>query len=201
LATKQYVDALWTTGDVKVTLKMVADSGWVMFDDGTIGNASSGATTRANADTQALFILLWTNTVDADCAVSGGRGGTAAADFAANKTIALPKVLGRALAVAGTGSGLTSRALAHVLGSENAIVVSHTHGVTDPGHSHVEHSTDGIGASPGVQSVSDDSGAGGVTTGVITATATTGLSVNSTGSSGTGANMPPTSYLNIMVKL
>src|SRR6185295_7620952 len=131
VASKQYVDALWTTGDVKVTLKTTADSGWVMFDDGTLGSASSGATTRANADTEALFTLLWTNTTNANCAVSSGRGSTASADFAANKTIALPKILGRALAVAGAGSGLTSRALAVALGSEDSIVVTHSHSVTD----------------------------------------------------------------------
>jgi hypothetical protein len=143
IASKQYVDALWTTGDVKVTLKTAADSGWVMFDDGTIGSASSGATTRANADTEDLFTLLWTNTTDANCAVSSGRGVSAASDFAANKTIALPKVLGRALAVYGTGSGLTARALAAALGSENAVVVSHDHVASQVAHTHTWEYTAG----------------------------------------------------------
>ena len=84
----------FTTGDVKTTLKTAADAGWVMMNDGTIGDASSGATTRANADTQALFTLLWTNVSNTNCPVSGGRGASAAADFAAHKTIALPKMLG-----------------------------------------------------------------------------------------------------------
>ena len=47
----------FTTGDVKITLKNVADSGWVIMNDGNIGDASSSATTRANADTQNLFTL------------------------------------------------------------------------------------------------------------------------------------------------
>src|SRR6185437_1134551 len=130
-ATKQYVDAAvsgvpsaFTTGDVKVTLKTVADTGWVMFDDGTIGDASSGGTTRANADTSALFTLLWNNTTNANCAVSGGRGASAAADFAAHKAIAVPKVLGRALAATGTGSGLTARALAATVGAETHLLTS-----------------------------------------------------------------------------
>src|SRR5258708_14346610 len=51
----------WSTGDVKTTLKIVPDTGWVMADDGTLGNAGSAATNRANADTSALYTLLWTN--------------------------------------------------------------------------------------------------------------------------------------------
>lgn len=114
----------WSTGDVKTTFKIVADTGWVMMDDGTIGNAGSGGTTRANADTEALFTLLWNNTADAQCAVSGGRGANAAADFAGLKTIALPKSLGRALAVAGAGSGLTARVLAEFLGTETKTITT-----------------------------------------------------------------------------
>ena len=91
-----------STGDVKLTLKTSADSGWVLMDDGTIGSASSGATTRANADTEDLFTLLWTNVTDSWAPVSGGRGASAAADFAVNKTITLPRVLGRALGIAGS---------------------------------------------------------------------------------------------------
>ena len=202
VASKQYVDALWTTGDIKITLKTVADSGWVLFNDGTIGNASSGATTRANADTNALFSLLWTNTTDANCAVSGGRGASASDDFAANKTIALPKVLGRALAVAGSGSGLSARALAAALGSEDAINVSHTHGVTDPGHAHVEQTgTQASGSNSDVTRLTTGQAPSTITLASSTASATTGLTVNSAGSSGTGANMQPTSFFNIMVKL
>ena len=33
----------FTTGDIKLTLKTTADAGWAMFNDGTIGDASSGA--------------------------------------------------------------------------------------------------------------------------------------------------------------
>lgn len=72
-----------------------AVSGWVRENGRTIGSASSGATERANADCEALFLHLWG--VDANLAVSGGRGASAAADWAANKTIALPDARGRAL--------------------------------------------------------------------------------------------------------
>jgi hypothetical protein len=117
-----WADGPWSTGDLKWTWKATADTGWVILDDGTIGNASSGGTTRANADTSALFTLLWTNFANAQAAVSTGRGASAAADFAANKTIALPKALGRLMGVAGAGSGLTSRTVGVTVGTE-----THTH--------------------------------------------------------------------------
>jgi len=53
----------FTTGDAKLTFKSVPDTGWVFMNDGTIGDASSGATTRANADTSNLFSLLWAGIV------------------------------------------------------------------------------------------------------------------------------------------
>lgn len=120
------------TGTVRLTLQTTAESGWVLMDDGTIGNGSSGGTTRANADTVDLFTLLWNNTDNADCAVSTGRGANAAADYAAGKTIALPKAKGRAFGVYGTGSGLTARALAKSVGEEThtptlAEMYAHTH--------------------------------------------------------------------------
>lgn len=73
-----------------------APTGWVRANGRTIGNASSGAAERANADTSSLFSFLWTNYSDSVCAVSSGRGASAAADYAANKTIALPDLRGRA---------------------------------------------------------------------------------------------------------
>jgi microcystin-dependent protein len=77
---------MYTTGIV---------SGWVRMNGRTVGSATSGATERANADTEALFLHLWA--VDTNLAVSGGRGGSAAADWGANKTIALPSARGRDL--------------------------------------------------------------------------------------------------------
>lgn len=71
-------------------------TGFVRANARTIGNASSGATERANADTANLFAFLYQQ--DANLTVSGGRGASAAADYAANKTILLPDWRGRALA-------------------------------------------------------------------------------------------------------
>lgn len=122
----------FTTGDGKLTLKTTADSTWVMANDGTIGDALSGATTRANADCEDLFTLLWNNISNTYAAVSGGRGANAAADWAAHKTIALTKQLGRAIVISGTGSGLTARTLGATFGEESHALTSaengaHTH--------------------------------------------------------------------------
>ena len=193
----------FSTGDVKITLKTVADSGWVMFDDGTIGNLLSGATTRANADTINLYSLLWTSTADAQCPVSTGRGASAAADFAANKTIALPKSLGRALAVSGAGAGLTSRALALAMGDEN--LQAHTHtgttGGQSVGHTHTttaiqQGGGSNVNANPGVSIT----GNFGITSSGTSNDHTHSFTTASTGAGGS-QNMQPSIFMNIMVKL
>ncbi len=84
------------TGDFKLVYNTGTLSGFVRCNGRTIGNASSGATERANADTSSLFSFLYT--ADANLAVSGGRGASAAADYAANKTITLPDCKSRTLA-------------------------------------------------------------------------------------------------------
>lgn len=84
------------TGDLKVKYGVGPLSGFVRANALTIGNATSGATERANGDTQNLFIYLYG--VDPNLVVSGGRTGNALTDYNANKTIALPDGRGRALA-------------------------------------------------------------------------------------------------------
>ncbi|MET3225716.1 hypothetical protein ABIE85_001457 [Bradyrhizobium diazoefficiens] len=135
-ATKNYVDtttaAFFSTGDVKLTLKTAADSGWVLFDDGTFGSASSGSSSRANADTQALFTLFFNNFTDANAPLLTSGGGattragqvSAANAWAANCRMSLPKTLGRALGIAGSGSGLTSRALGVAVGEETHLLAT-----------------------------------------------------------------------------
>lgn len=69
-------------------------TGYVRLNGRSIGNAASSATERANADTSALFTYLWNNIGNTLAPVSGGRGGSAASDFAANKNITLPDCRG-----------------------------------------------------------------------------------------------------------
>lgn len=87
----------FTTGDVKPSMNPTPLSGWFIWSDGSIGSAVSGATVRANADTQTLFELLWDNCDDTICPVSGGRGISATADFTADKALTLPSIDGRTL--------------------------------------------------------------------------------------------------------
>lgn len=85
-----------TTGDLKARYGTGTLSGFVRSNGRTIGSATSGATERANSDTQALFEYLYD--ADTNLAVSGGRGASAAADWASNKALALPDFRGRLIA-------------------------------------------------------------------------------------------------------
>lgn len=72
----------------------------LICDGSTIGDASSGATARANADTQTLFALLWNSIANTELTLqdsSGSpttRGASASADFAAHKRMPLPDMRG-----------------------------------------------------------------------------------------------------------
>lgn len=114
------------TGDIKTGFYPSAPPGWLQMNDGTIGNAGSGATERANADTFQLYSTLYTAVSNSYATVSGGRTGAgntmanAVTDFLAGKTLALPRSLGRLFGAAGTGAGLTTRILGEYLGAETA---------------------------------------------------------------------------------
>ena len=81
------------TGDVKAKYGTGSLTGWVRLNARTIGSATSGASERANADTQALWEYLYN--ADPNLTVSGGRTGNSTNDFTANKTITLPDFRGR----------------------------------------------------------------------------------------------------------
>jgi len=200
----------FTTGDVKQTFKTIADLGWVMMNDGSIGDGSSGASTRANPDTEALFSLLWANTSDAWCKLyaagswtATGRGASAAADWAAHRHILLPKVLGRVLAIAGWGAGLSNFGLATWHGAEFVglglnNLPAHTHSFGVPAHTHTVPGLSGgaAGASGGDRTY--PTWGGGVQT------STGGAVSGNTGSAGGGEahfNIQPTCYINVMIKL
>jgi microcystin-dependent protein len=112
------VNQEWETGDIKLTMRSCVGAGWLLMNDGTIGDATSGAT-YASANARALFALLWNSVSDTYAPVVTGRGATAAADWAAHKRLTLTKILGRSLIAAGQGSGLTLRTLGETLGTES----------------------------------------------------------------------------------
>lgn len=108
--------ALWQTGDLKPRYGTGVHPGWERCNGRTIGDATSGATGRANADTQALFEYLWAAVPNTILAVSGGRGASAAADFAAHKSIGLPDFRGRTIAgLDDMGTTAASRLIAAVI--------------------------------------------------------------------------------------
>lgn len=86
---------IFQTGDELWVRKSGARSGWVRGNGRTIGNATSGASERANNDCQSLFLFYWNNFSDTLNPVIGGRGASAAADWDAGKQITLPDYKGK----------------------------------------------------------------------------------------------------------
>ena len=82
-------------------------------------------------------------------------------------------------------------------GSKDAIVVSHTHTITDPGHT---HSVNGLAGGSGGSGIFTGSASVSVTgTGIVSAT--TGISLASSGSSGTNQNLPPYFVLAFIMRM
>lgn len=117
----------FSTGDIKFTHKAFPDDGWIFWVDGTIGNTFSGASIRANPDTQNLFSLYFSQYADSTCPLMSSAGtvitrasqGTAAAAFAAQCRMSLPKISGRVVGGTGAGAGLTSRSAGAFTGVES----------------------------------------------------------------------------------
>lgn len=183
---------VFQTGDVMWLDVQGSRTGWVRDNGRTIGSATSGATERANADCEPLFLWLWNNYSDTFCPVSTGRGANAAADWAANKTIQLrnkqgvvpgglddmgataagayasvPVVSGGAT----TASSILGENLHQIITAE---LPAHTHAntLTDPGHSHSVQPKPDV-AFNGGGAIGSFSQTGGVTTG----TSATGITI------------------------
>lgn len=202
----------FTTGDLKPTHKVTADTSWILWSDGTIGDGSSSASIRANADTEDLFTLYWTNYSNTLCPVytSAGaastRGASAAADYAAHKRITLPVGAGRVLGLSGSGSGLTARTVGSTVGAE-------TFTISQANLPNVNFTTTGTILAGGV------SGPLGIVSGSSSTTAQSGVGASlyalasyspitftgglaASGGSGTAKDMMnPTTYVNVMIKL
>jgi len=199
----------FTTGDVKLTLKITADPGWIMADDSTFGDTGSGAT-HTGPEYQQLFGLLWgvvSSDTYAPVYTSGGvlttrSGNTAEAGWNAKYRMSLTKMLGRALAIAGSGSGLSARSMGQTVGSETAGLTVNQLPTFTPS-----------GIISGVSVPILSLGTSGLPAGSFQFySASNGSAVNLGGGSAsfTGnpigggqehANMQPTSFLNAMIKL
>lgn len=104
------------------------------------------------------------------------------------------------------GAG-TSYAVAGIGGSKDAIVVSHSHTLTDPGHLHAMNA-DGrsvakrLGSDGSIDGTSETSSANDAnySGSQNTGTSTTGITVDTSGTSGTNANMPPYMGIQFIIK-
>lgn len=176
---------LYQTGDIKMAWRTSAPTGYVRCNGRTIGAAASGATERANADCEDLFVHLWEQ--DDNLAVSGGRGATSAGDWAAAKTIVLPDFRGR-VPVGLLGMGNTASTLISDAQTDNGdadelggTAGASTHALTTaemPSHTHTG-TTDSAGAHTHTVPISDGPNVGGGGASRMTA----GGSIN-TGSAG-----------------
>lgn len=178
------------TGYVFGSYDLVAPPGYIALDDGSIGSSGSVATQKGT-DVFPLYNWLWTNvsqpSSNANCPVSGGLGANAVSDFTANKTLTLPRALGRVFSGSGTGSGLTAHALGQFGGEE-----AHTQTIAEmPAHNHPGSTVgaeDQAGGTPFVRSGPAQDH-------------TIALNIASQGG-GTPFNViQPTSYLNYFIKL
>jgi microcystin-dependent protein len=202
-------------------------AGFVRCNGRTIGSATSGATERAVADTLALFTFLYQQ--DVNLAVSGGRGASAGADFAANKTIALPDMRGRVLSgmddmgnvqagrltiiagtVLGTGGGSQTQALiATDLPSITSAGAATGISVSPPAGNSVPYAltgsvvnNPGAPTSGGGNSPFTSAGSGALWSPAAALTGSGSASVTSNNTGGTNhANLQPTMALTLYIKL
>lgn len=158
------------TGDIQPSILSGTRAGWVRANARTIGSAASGATERADDDCLDLFTGLWSNTL---FTVSGGRGLSAAADWAANKTITLPDArLCALIGSDGMGNAATNLFSALTFTTGNASTVgsrvgaaTHTLATTEiPSHTH-SGSTDttGLHSHVGITDSQGNHSHGGIT--------------------------------------
>lgn len=147
------------TGNILFTLSATPPSTWIFANEKTIGSGASGATNRANDDTEDLFILAWDSIAELVVQDSGGtpvaRGASAQLDFDADRRIEIADARGRILygkddmggtaanQITNSGDNPIEGDLLGASGGREGIVVdsvsqtaapsteSHSHGLTD----------------------------------------------------------------------
>lgn len=208
---------LGVTGDIKLTILATAPSGWVFLNGGTVGNAASSATLRANADAEDLFAALWDGSTNTELPIqdSAGsattRGASAAADFAANKRMPVPDFrdrvpvggqmgAGAAGLIDNTLTGLNTGTLFDT-GGLGGIILTEAQ-LADHGHPFRLSNVDGsvqAGRTGGFATAV----AGSVNQAAFTGTPsdTEGEQIGGTGSDEAHSNVQPSMTINFIVKL
>lgn len=206
------------TGTMVPFAGTTAPTGYIFADGFSIGNASSNATERANADTLALFTLLWNGYANTVLAIRDStgtpttRGVDAATDFAANKQMSIPDLRGRVAAgkddMGGSsasrltaGATIDGKILGNAGGSEKYTLLASEM----PPHRHrILGGSGGGGATTPGNAVSNGiSGASGSTGLNYWDVATTGgnIYIENTGGGLGHLNIQPTYITNYIIKL
>ena len=174
-----------TDGDNFVVGGAFTCTGAAVFSSTVALGASATATTQSAGDNStkvATTAYVANNAIPSGGIIiwSGSSSAIPSGWYLCNGSNGTPDLRNRF--VVGAGS---TYAVGNTGGSADAIVVSHTHSVSDPGHNH----TVGIQTKTLDQNAGGSSLAGAGTT--TTSTASTGISINSTGDSATNANLQP----------
>lgn len=204
--------AIYATGDMMVRYGSETRTGFVRLNGRSLGSATSGSSERANSDTQPLYEYLWN--IDPNIVITGGRGASASGDFSSNKPLVLPDFRGRALVgldtMGNTAAGVLTPATvigwgggsqSHVL--TVAQMPSHSHGITDPGHEHLQDYKQPIarepwgdrGTLPSMFSINE------FTNTQSTAPATTGITINSAGGGEAHPLLQPSRACSVYMRL
>lgn len=199
-----------------------APTGWVMMNGLTIGDASSSATGRANADTRGLFYHLWASYSNTYAAVSTGRGVSAAADFDAHKTIVVPSMQGRvwaglddmgATAAGVIGSVITNDTTNGETGGTETITLSSAESgqktisaapvtISDPTHNHATNAMANAGTFGGGGGPVSAAYSGGAASNTAAATGITAtFTLAGSAAASAHSNMQPSRLGSWMIKL
>ena len=154
-------------------------------DTGVAGvNASVDAKLAAFSPLPVGGIIMWSgavNSIPSGWALCNGSNGT-------------PDLRNRFIVGAGSGYNVAATG-----GTADAVVVSHSHSITDPGHQHYQAGYN-LGGPPGPLPWYNWGNAAKATNYDQTGSAVTGVAVNSTGQSGVNANLPPYYALCFIIK-
>ena len=151
-----------------------------------INNSAVTLTKLASEASNALVpiggIIIWSgNLTDAENLTAW-----AVCDGRTKNNLTTPNLTDRFVVGAQTSAG--SYAVNGTGGSADAVVVEHTHTITDDGHSHTEsYNTPSTGQDQAGQGSGDNDN----TSQQQTSVETTGITIDSSGVSGTGKNLPP----------
>jgi microcystin-dependent protein len=162
-----------TVGDTKISVVGLDHMGWFLCD-GRLLNVK---------DHLLLFNVLGYQ--------FGGAGGQ----------FALPAPAGRVTGIAGSGTGLTSRAIGSNVGAEThtltvAEMPTHTHTINDPTHTHTYNTASDTNT--GYAAVTEDDNVFKDITTANTSSSSTGITINNTGGSNAHNNMQPTLFVGNM---